>query len=67
MAGWRVLPDGFDFSLLSNLFLSVSPSFSGFEQYQVLSIQNSYEAATSSEGSEMYVQFLIEAFSVCGP
>ena len=59
--------DGLVFSHLSNLFLSFFPSISGSEQYQVLSIQDCYEAATSSEGSEMYVQYFTEVFSVCGP
>lgn len=56
------MQDGFVFSHLfiySNLFLSLSLSLSisGSEQHQVLSIQNSHEAAAGSEGSEMYVQY----------
>lgn len=48
----------FSFTLIS-FYLPLSPSISGPEQHQVLSIQNSYEAATGSEGSQMYVQCFI--------
>lgn len=47
--------------IYSNLFLF--PSVSGSEQHKVLSIQNSHEAAASSEGSEMYVQYVINGIS----
>lgn len=48
-------------SLFSLISLSVSPSISGSEQHQILSIQNSNEAAAGSEGSETYVQYFIDA------
>lgn len=52
-------------SHLFNLSISLFPSTSGSEQHQVLCIQNSYEASTGSEGSEMYVWHFAGVFSAC--